>query len=124
MTAYTPPDVNRPAVRRFTRPDWSPLGATLGEVRSAIDEIDEQMVALMVQRAMCVRDATRFKHDLKQVAAPDRQAAVFMRVRELAAAHEAQFPGLSDVAEATWRAMVQGFVASESRLLEQTELIA
>lgn len=121
MTPYVPPDAHRPAVRRFIRPDWAPQAESLGDVRRRIDDIDQQMVSLLVQRALCVRDATRFKLDLHQVAAPERQAEVFARVRALAAAHEDQFPGLGDVADATWRAMVQGFVACEGRLMDQTE---
>ena len=101
MTPYVPPDAHRPAVRRFIRPDWAPQADSLGDVRRRIDDIDHQMVSLLVQRALCVRDATRFKLDLHQVAAPERQAKVFARVRALAAAHEDQFPGLGDVADAT-----------------------
>jgi hypothetical protein len=40
---------------------------------------------LLAERALCVRDATRFKLDAFQVAAPARQAQVFAKVRALAA---------------------------------------
>lgn len=118
------PDIASPAARRFVRSDWEPQAESLGELRAHIDAIDAQLVSLIAQRALCVRDATRFKRNPHQVAAPARQAQVFARVRLLAAAHEAQFPGLADVAESTWRTMVAGFVAAEAQLFDQTELVA
>ena len=94
------------------------------ELRDKIDALDEQIVSLLAQRALCVRDATRFKRDAFQVSAPQRQAAVFARVRALAAVHEADFPGLPDIVEATYRALVAGFIAGEGRFFNESELIA
>ena len=71
----------------------------------------------------CVRDATRFKRDAFQVAAPERQAAVFARVRALAGAARAEFPGLPDVVEAAYRVLVAGFIAGEERFFAETEPI-
>jgi isochorismate pyruvate lyase len=70
-----------------------------------------------------VRDATRFKRDAFQVAAPSRQAEVFARVRALAARREADFPGFADIVEATYRTLVAGFIAGEAQLFQQTESI-
>ena len=123
MTSTRDIDPQAPAVRRFTNPLWQPQAQNLAAVRARIDELDAQLVDLLAQRALCVRDATRFKRDLIQVAAPTRQAEVFTRVRALASAHEAQFPGLGDIAESTWHVLVAGFVAAEGRLLQQTEII-
>jgi isochorismate pyruvate lyase len=117
------PDPRAPARRRFTAPPWPPVCATLAEVRAGIDALDAQLVALLARRALLVRDATRFKRDAAQAAAPARQAEVFARVRALAAPHDADFPGLPDVAEATWRAMVGAFVAREQALLDRTEAL-
>ena len=100
-----------------------PAAATLSELRLRIDSLDEQIVALLAQRAACVRDATRFKRDAFQVAAPARQAQVFERVRKLAARHEAGFPGLPGIVESTYRTLVAGFIAGEGRFFEDTELI-
>jgi isochorismate pyruvate lyase len=72
-------------VRRFTDPAYQPQAATLGELRQRIDALDAQIVALLAERALCVRDATRFKQDAFQVAAPARQATGVCRVRALAA---------------------------------------
>jgi len=110
-------------VRRFRDPAHRPEGATLGELRTRIDAIDAQVVALLAERARCVRDATRFKRDAFQVAAPARQAAVFARVRALAAERAAEFPPLPDVVEAAYRVLVAGFVAGEARFFEETEPI-
>ena len=117
------PRTDSPAVRRFRDPGHVPQAASLGELRRTIDALDEQIVGLLAQRAQCVRDATRFKRDPFQVAAPERQAAVFARVRELAAAQSAGFPSLPDVVEAAYRALVAGFIAGEERFFEDSEPI-
>ena len=78
---------------------------------------------LVAERALCVRDATRFKRDALQIAAPDRQAAVFARVRALAADRAADFPSLPDVVEAAYRVLVAGFIAGEERFFSETEPI-
>jgi isochorismate pyruvate lyase len=110
-------------VRRFVSPDYTPQARTLGQLRNRIDALDQQIVALLAERALCVRDATRFKRDAFQVAAPERQAAVFARVRDLATHHETDFPGLPDIVEATYRTLVGGFIAGEGRFFHETELI-
>lgn len=124
MTSLQEPDAQGAPVRRFKNPAYQPQAATLGELRQRIDALDDEIVALMAQRALCVRDAARFKRDLFQVSAPARQAQVFARVRGLTAPHEAAFPGLGDVVDATYRTMVAAFIAGEGRLVDQTELIA
>ena len=112
-----------PPRRRFRDTRHPPLADTLGELRTRIDDIDARVVALLAERAMCVRDATRFKRDAQHVEAPERQAAVFDHVRALAATHAAGFPELPDVVEAAYRALVAGFVAAEHRLFAETEPI-
>ena len=124
MTTPQEPDAQGAPVRRFKNPAYQPQAATLGELRHKIDALDDEIVALMARRALCVRDAARFKRDLFQVSAPARQAQVFARVRALAAPHEAAFPGLCDVVDATYRTMVAAFIAGEGRLVDETELIA
>ena len=124
MTTAQEPDARSAPVRRFTDPAYVPLAPTLGNLRARIDELDAQIVQLVARRAACVRDATRFKRDAYQVAAPARQAQVFERVRALAQAQVTSFPGFPDVVEATYRAMVGGFVAAEAQLFNETETIA
>ena len=120
MTTQEPSTSGAP-VRRFKDPAYRPQAATLGELRARIDALDAQIVALMSERALCVRDATRFKLDEHQVAAPARQAQVFERVRALAAAHDSSFPGLPDIVESTYRTLVAGFIAGEARFFQETE---
>lgn len=117
------PDPHAPARRRFTDPGYVPLCASLAEVRAGIDAIDEQLVELLARRAMLVMDATRFKRDAAEAAAPARQRQVLERVRAAAHRYDRGFPGLPDVVEATWRTMVAGFVAREQALLARTEPI-
>ena len=123
MSVPEEPRTGTAAVRRFRDPGYVPVAATLGDLRQRIDTLDDQIVALMAARAACVRDATRFKADAFQVAAPARQEQVFARVRALAAARADVFPGLEDIVDSTYRTLVAGFIASEQRLFDESERI-
>ncbi len=118
------PATSTAPVRRFTDPAYRPLAATLAEVRANIDRLDDQIVALIAERAMYVKDATRFKRDAFQVSAPARQAEVFAKVRTLADKHNRGFEALPDVAEAAYRALVAAFIANEQSYFAQTEVLA
>jgi isochorismate pyruvate lyase len=119
----TEPLVNGPAIRQFADPAYLPLCESLQEIRAGIDELDEQIVALLAHRAMFVKDAARFKANSFQVSAPARQAQVFEKARALATKSNLGFTGLEDVVEATYRTMVAEFIAAEQRYF-QTELVA
>lgn len=123
MPTEQEPSVAAPPVRRFKDPGYVEVAPNLAGVRERIDALDEQIIALLAQRALCVRDATRFKRDAFQVAAPARQAAVFERVRTLAVPHEAAFPGFVGIIDATYRTLVAGFIAGEGRLFDDSERI-
>lgn len=83
--------------------------ASLDAVREGIDAIDRELVRLLAARGKLVHAAAAYKGDEAQVRAPERVEQVVRRVRELAAA-----AGLDEeVAEATWRAMVEAFIALE-----------
>ncbi|MEO7938093.1 MAG: chorismate mutase [Burkholderiaceae bacterium] len=123
MTNPSEPDPTGHPVRRFTDPAYVPQAATLGDLRQRIDSLDARIVALLAERALCVRDATRFKRDAYQVSAPERQAQVFAKVRGLAQQHEDHFPGLADIVESTYRTLVAGFIAGEDRFFHATERI-
>ena len=105
------PRVDSGPLRRFRDPGYVPLCTTLAEVRANIDRIDRAIVALLAERGAYVKDAARFKRDSHQVAAPQRQAEVFARVRALAA----ELGAHPEVVEAAYRALVAGFVAREQR---------
>lgn len=123
MNAPQEPSTDTLPLRRFKDPGYVEVAPTLAGLRQRIDALDEQIVALLAERALCVRDATRFKRDAFQVAAPARQAQVFERVRALAARHEVNFPGLPDIIESTYRTLVAGYVAGEGHFFHDTELI-
>ncbi len=123
-SSLTEPDPAGDPVRRFTDPAYVPQAETLGALRERIDALDVQIVLLLAKRGACVRDATRFKRDAFQVSAPARQAQVFAKVRALAQEHDAQFPGLADVVESTYRTLVAGFIAGEDRFFQATERIS
>jgi isochorismate pyruvate lyase len=122
-TTSEEPRADQPPVRRFLDPAYRPQAATLGELRARIDAIDAQVVELLAARALCVKDATRFKRSSFEVTAPQRQAQVFARVRALAQAHAAESPALPDVVEAAYRVLVAGFIAGEERFFTETEPI-
>lgn len=117
------PSIQTPAVRRFTDPAYVEVAPNLGALRQKIDALDAQIVELLAQRALCVRDATRFKRDAFQVAAPERQAQVFERVRAMADPHAGKFPAFADIVESTYRTLVAGFIAAEQDLFKATEEI-
>ena len=122
------PDPKGGALRRFTSPDYRPLADDLADVRTQIDRLDDQIVRLLAERAMYVKDAARFKRDAFQVSAPARQAEVYARVRALAERHNpgfnGGFPGLPDVVEAAYRTLVAGYIAGEQHYFGETEPLA
>lgn len=100
-------------LREYTDPAYRPLCASLAEVRANIDRLDDDIVRLIAERAMYVKDAARFKRDAFQVSAPARQAQVFEKARMLAERHNRGFANLEQVVDAAYRAMVAAFIANE-----------
>ena len=115
----TEPNPQSAPVRRFRDPLYKPLAENLGEIRANIDGLDRAIVQLLAERAAYVKDATRFKLDPHQVAAPARQAEVFAKVRRLAD----EFGAPPEVIEAGYRALVAGFVANEHLHFSMTDSI-
>ncbi len=118
MSNKEPDPKGRPR-RAFRDPAYRPLCQDLAEVRANIDRLDQEIVRLIAERAMYVKDAARFKGDAYQVSAPARQAEVFEKARQLARTHNMGFEGLEEVVEATYRAMVAAFIANEQRYFDQ-----
>jgi isochorismate pyruvate lyase len=82
---------------------------SLAEVRSRIDDLDGQLVALLARRQELVEAAAGFKRDEQAVRAPDRVEKVVAAVRA-----KATDAGLdAAVAEAIWRAMITAFTELE-----------
>ncbi|WP_343737975.1 chorismate mutase [Achromobacter sp.] len=107
------PDTHGAPLREYTDPAYRPLCANLADVRANIDRLDDEIVRLIAERAMYVKDAARFKRDAFQVSAPARQAHVFEKARALAQRHNQGFSNLEQVVDATYRAMVAAFIANE-----------
>ncbi|WP_110180671.1 chorismate mutase [Nocardioides solisilvae] len=82
---------------------------TLEDVRARIDAIDREVVGLLARRQALVLEAAAFKADAADVAAPDRRAAMMVRL-EAWAEQEGLAP---EVVRAVWTAMVDAFVALE-----------
>ena len=99
-----------------------PQAETLGALRAKIDGLDPQIVALLAERAQCVRDATRFKRNSFQAASPERQAQAFARVVR-APPRRRRDPLAARLVEAAYRVLVAGFIAGEARFFAETEPI-
>jgi len=83
--------------------------ATMAEVRSHIDDLDARIVALLAERSGYVAQAARIKQDAGQVYDQARIDFIVDRVKTLAAQQGAP----EAVAEATYRAMIDAFIAFE-----------
>jgi len=84
--------------------------ASLEEVRAEIDRIDRAIVALIGSRAAYVHAAARFKTSEADVAAPDRQAAMFAARRQWALDADLD----PDVIEKLYRDLVAYFIVRET----------
>lgn len=84
----------------------------LANVRAAIDEIDEEMVALIGRRERLVRIAGSVKADAAEVRSPERVEQVVSTVRSLAAESKVS----PEIVEATYRAMIDAFIELELKV--------
>lgn len=82
---------------------------SISEVRSHIDQIDEQIVKLLAARQKFVQQAARYKGDEQAVRAPDRRAAMMARREELAI-QEGVSP---EVVRRVYDAMIDAFIDLE-----------
>lgn len=84
----------------------------LSAVREAINEVDEQMVALISRRERLVRRAGALKRDDDSVRAPARVEQVISNVRGYA-----EKQGVDPtVVEETYRAMISAFIEFEFKV--------
>lgn len=84
---------------------------SLVQVRAEIDDLDHQIIDLLARRQACVVRAGELKDrgSESSVRDPERVNAVISAKRQLA-----QDKGLSpEVAERTWRAMIDAFIDLE-----------
>ena len=82
---------------------------SLEQVRSNIDRIDQQIVALIAERGAYVKQAAAFKTTTADVRAPQRVEQVIGKVVGLADSLGAN----TAVTEQVYRAMISGFISSE-----------
>ncbi len=90
---------------------------TLAELRSAIDSVDDKLVALFAKRFALVKRVVRVKKVFGLPAAiPERIAEVVTRVRRQSTAQG--FP--PDTAEKLWRQLIADVIEFEEKHLKQT----
>lgn len=82
---------------------------SLDAVRTEINRIDQQLVALLGERGHYVKQAAAFKKTTDDVRAPKRVEDVIARVKNLAETHNTN----PAVVEAVYRAMIDAFINAE-----------
>lgn len=81
----------------------------LDEVRENIDKIDNQIIKLIAERGLFVKQASKFKKDSEDVKAPERVEKIIIKVRGLATEYGAS----PDMVEKLYREMIAGFIKLE-----------
>ncbi|NLD93258.1 MAG: chorismate mutase [Fibrobacter sp.] len=84
---------------------------SLDEVRTEIDALDRNIVALIAARAEYVKQAATFKKNTDDVKAPQRVEQVIAKVKQ----HAVDAGVDQNVLEATYRAMINSFIAEETK---------
>lgn len=87
---------------------------TMAEIRACIDEIDDELIALLAEREAYTNEVPALK--LKEgiaAAAPARVAAVLAHVRDKAAARGFD----PELAEAMWQLMIDAVIAREEAVM-------
>ena len=88
---------------------------SMEEVRAEIDRLDRALVRLLAERAGYVTQAGRIKEHAEQIRDDARIEDVVAKVRG-----HAEVEGLDpDVAEATWRAMIEAFIRFEAAIFDR-----
>lgn len=82
---------------------------SLKEVRSHIDNIDRQLVALLAERGDYVPQAARVKNTTDDVKAPQRVEQVIAKVKAMAQ----ELGANPTVTEQVYRAMIAAFIEAE-----------
>jgi isochorismate pyruvate lyase len=84
------------------------------EVRTNINNIDEEIVKLIAQRGHFVKQAAKFKKDTADVKAPKRVEEVISKVKNLAKTVGAN----EEVVENVYRTMIDSFINAEMNEFE------
>ena len=83
--------------------------ASLEEVRSNVDRIDNEIIKLIAERSDYVKQASAFKKSEDGVKAPNRVEAVINKVRSKAEEYGAN----PDMVEKLYREMISSFINME-----------
>ena len=86
---------------------------SLTRVRAEIDQVDDELVAILARREQLVRRAGELKSDESAVRAPERVEQVIAGLRRRAAAHGAD----ADIVERVYRTMIDCNIDLELREL-------
>lgn len=89
---------------------------SLENVRKNIDSIDKEIVKLIAERSIYVKQAAKFKKDAEDVKAPQRVEMVIEKIRNLANDNNLN----PNIAEEIYRKMINTFINFE--LEEHDEL--
>ncbi|MFZ1086653.1 MAG: chorismate mutase [Terracidiphilus sp.] len=82
---------------------------SLEEVRTNIDRIDRQIVALLAERGSSVKQAAGFKISTEDVMAAQRVEQVIAKVKALST----ELGVNPSITEAVYRTMIRGFIEAE-----------
>jgi isochorismate pyruvate lyase len=88
---------------------------SIDEVRTNINNIDEQIVKLIALRGEFVNQAAKFKKDSDAVKAPKRVEEVISKVKKLAQLNGAN----EEVVENVYRTMIDSFINAEMKEFEK-----
>lgn len=88
---------------------------SIDEVRTNINNIDEQIVKLIAQRGEFVKQAAKFKKDNDDVKAPKRVEEVISKVKNIAKLNGAN----EEVVENVYRTMIDSFIKAEMKEFEK-----
>jgi isochorismate pyruvate lyase len=88
---------------------------SIDEVRTNINNIDEQIVKLIALRGEFVKQAAKFKKDNDDVKAPKRVEEVISKVKNIAKLNGAN----EDVIENVYKAMIDSFIKAEMKEFEK-----
>jgi len=89
--------------------------ADMTQLRTEIDRLDRQIVALLAERSGYVARAAELKKIRAAIVDEARIEQIIVRVRGYALSHDAD----PDLIEAIYRAMIAAFIAFEEKAFDQ-----
>ena len=87
----------------------------LNDVRKSIDKVDNQLVKLIGEREIFVKEALKFKKNKKQIIDKKRIKIVLKRIKNLSKKYKVN----SLIIERIWKLMIKNFIILENKLFKQ-----